>query len=207
MKYEFIYENKENHTIKEMCRILKVSKSGYYKYLAKRGVNKQAEYKKLAELMIELEKNNNWELGAEGLRQGLAKQGIRAGLSKVHRIKRMFGIYPKSLKRRKHNRRKYKDNILSENVLNRQFAVDDINKVWVTDIKYIPTDEGWDYLCVVMDLGSRRIVGIAEHERMTVGLTMEAMERAINCRRPNAGLICHSDYAEENTMPKNCWIS
>lgn len=202
MKFEFIYENKDKYSVTKMCRRLEISTSGYYKYLAKRGVNKQAEYKKLAELMIKLEEDNDWELGAEGLRQGLLKQGISVGLSKAYRIKRLFGIYPKTTKQKKHNRRKYKENSISENVLDRQFAVKEINKVWATDIKYIPTEEGWDYLCVVLDLGSRRIVGLAQQDRMTVGLTMQAMERAINFRQPEPGLICHSDRGAQYTCKK-----
>lgn len=190
MKFEFIYENKDEFSIQKMCQRLKVSHSGYYKYLKNKGINKQSEYKKLAELMIELQQENDWELGGEGLKQALAKQGIYIGLSKVYRIKRMFGIYPKTNPKKKHNRRKYKDNIISKNVLDRQFNGRDINKAWVCDIKYMPTEEGWDYLAIVLDLGSRRVVGFTQGERMTVALTISALERAINMRQPGEGLIC-----------------
>jgi len=199
MKFRFIYENKEKYSVQKMCRRFGISTSGYYKYLKGAGINKQSEYEKISNLMIKLEEENNWELGGEGLRQGLRNQGIEIGLSKVYRIKRMYGIYPKAIKKNKHNRRKYKDNEIAENVLDRNFEVGEINKVWVSDIKYISTEEGWDYLAVVMDIGSRRIVGFAQQERMTVGLTTQALERAINIRKPKPGLICHNDRGAQYT--------
>jgi len=202
MKFQFIYENKGEFTIEKMCRRLGVSKSGYYKYLKSVGINKQAEYKEIADLMIEIEEHHDWELGGEALQKELKKQGREIGLSKVYRIKRMYGIYPKTVKAKKHNRRKYKDNVISENILDRDFKVGEINKVWVADIKYIPTGEGWDYLAVILDLGSRRIVGFAQQERMTVGLTMKALENAINLRNPEPGLICHNDRGSQYTCTK-----
>lgn len=202
MKFEFIHEHKDEFKIQKMCRQLGVSTSGYYRFLKNNGVSKQSEYKKLADVMIKIQEVNDWELGGEGLREGLKRQGLYIGLSKIYRIKRMFGIYPKVSPKKKHNRRKYKDNIISENILNRQFKVDGINKVWVSDIKYIPTDEGWDYLAVVLDLGSRRVVGFSQGERMTVGLTINAFERAKRMRNPKEGLICHSDRGSQYTCAK-----
>jgi len=185
-----------------MCRRFGVSRSGYYKHLKGLGVNKQSEYEKISKLMIKLEEDNNWELGGEGLKQALCRQGVEIGLSKVYRIKRMYGINPKTVDKSKHNRRKYKDNIIAENILDREFEVGELNKVWVSDIKYIPTDKGWDYLAIVQDLGSRRIVGLAQQERMTVGLTIQALERAIKMRNPAPGLICHSDQGSQYTCAK-----
>jgi len=202
MKFRFIYENKERFSIERMCRRFGVSRSGYYKYLSGLGVNKQSEYETLSKLMLKLEEENHWELGGDGLRQALKKQGFAVGLSKVYRIKRMYGIYPKTANTKRHNRRKYKENIISENTLDRNFGVGEINRNWVADIKYIPTDEGWDYLAVVLDLGSRRIVGFAQGERMTVGLTITALERAIKSRHPESGLICHSDRGSQYTCVK-----
>jgi len=197
MKFQFIYENKEKFSVQKMCRRFSVSTSGYYKYLSSVGANKQAEYEKISKLMIKIEEENDWELGGEGLRQGLKKQGIEIGLSKVYRIKRMYGIYPKTVPKKKHNRRKYKDNVITENTLDRKFETGEINKIWVGDIKYIPTDEGWDYLAVMLDLGSRRVVGFAQKERMTVGLTIQALENAIGLRKPEPGLICHNDRGSQ----------
>jgi len=202
MKYRFIYENKDRFSIGKMCRRFGISRSGYYKYLNGLGINKQSEYDKLSKLMIKLEEENHWELGGEGLRQVLRKQGVEVGLSKVYRIKRMYGIYPKTANKKRHNRRKYKENMISENTLDRNFRVGTINKNWVADIKYIPTDEGWDYLAVVMDLGSRRIIGFAQGERMTVSLTMAALERAIKSRSPEPKLICHSDRGSQYSCEK-----
>jgi len=202
MKFRFIYENKDRFSIGKMCRRFGVSRSGYYKYLSGLGVNKQSEYEKLSKLMLKLEEENRWELGGAGLCQALKKQGITVGLSKVYRIKRMYGIYPKTAIRKRHNRRKYKENVVAGNTLDRNFGVGEINRSWVADIKYIPTDEGWDYLAVVMDLGSRRIVGFAQAERMTVGLTITALERAVKSRCPEPGLICHSDRGSQYTCVK-----
>jgi len=202
MKFRFISENREKFSVQKMCRRFGVSTSGYYKYLKGVGINKQSEYEKISKLMIKLEEENDWELGGEGLRKALKKQGLEMGLSKVYRIKRMYGIYPKTVKKKKHNRRKYKENIIAKNILEREFGVGEINKAWASDIKYIETEEGWDYLAAVMDIGSRRIVGFAQQERMTVGLTIQALERAIRVRKPKAGLICHSDRGSQYTCTK-----
>lgn len=202
MKYEFISEYKGKFKMQKMCRHLGVSQSGYYKHIKNYIKSKPNQYKELAELMIKIEDENEWELGGEGLKQALKGQGITIGLSKIYKIKRLFDIYPKTSKKRRHNIKKYKDNITAENLLNREFHDREINKVWVCDIKYIPTEEGWDYLATVMDLGSRRIVGFAQGERMTVGLTMKALEMAISYRKPEKGLICHSDRGSQYTCAK-----
>lgn len=202
MKYEFITHYKGRFKVRNMCRHLEVSSSGYYRSIKNESCSKSEEYKELAELMIKLEIENDWELGGRGLQEALKGQGIKVGLSKIYKIKRMFDIYPKTTNQYKHNRRKYKDNIISENILNRGFNDRDINTVWVCDIKYIPTPEGWDYLATVLDLGSRKVVGFAQSERMSVGLTIRALEQAIRRRNPKEGLICHSDRGSQYTCKK-----
>jgi Transposase and inactivated derivatives len=182
-----------------MCQVLKVSTSGYYQWLKRKGYSKEAEYKKIAETMLKLEEDNNWELGGEALREAFRRQGINIGLSKIYRIKRIYGIYPRSAEKKKHNRRRYKDNLISENILDRRFDVKEINKVWACDIKYIQTDEGFDYLAVVVDLASRRVVGFMQRDRMTAELVRRALERAIEIRRPGEGLVCHSDRGSQYT--------
>jgi len=86
---------------------------------------------------------------------------------------------------------------VAPNLLNRQFTVAAPNKAWVTDITYIPTEEGWLYLASVMDLYSRMIVGWSMGERVTRELTMDALKRAIRQRKPAAGLIHHSDRSSQ----------
>ncbi len=188
--------------MREICRQLDVSSSGYYKHIKNRMKSKENQYKEIAELMIKLENENDWELGGRGLQEALRAQGMMIGLSRIYKIKRLFDIYPKVSKKRRHNQTKYKDTIVSANLLNREFNGRAINTVWVSDIKYIPTDEGWDYLAAVLDLGSRRVVGFVQGERMTAGLTIKAMEQAIKRRKPKAGLLCHNDRGSQYVCAK-----
>ncbi len=109
MKYEFITEYKGEFRIREICRQLDVSSSGYYKYIKNRMKSKENQYKEIAELMIKLEDENEWELGGKGLQQALKAQGMIIGLSRVYKIKRLFDIYPKVSKKSRHNRARYKD--------------------------------------------------------------------------------------------------
>jgi transposase InsO family protein len=123
----------------------------------------------------------------------LAAHGIQAGICRIKRIKRKLGLRCKQKKKFKATTNSNHRLPVAENILNRQFKVNEPNKVWVSDITYIPTGEGWLYLAGHKDLFSNDIVGYAMGERMTRDLVEESLMKAIIVRRPGQGLLHHSD--------------
>jgi putative transposase len=135
--------------------------------------------------------------GAERLQRELAEDGIRVGICRIKRIKRKLGLRCKQ-------KRKYKATTDSrhklpvvENLLKQQFTVYEPNAVWVSDITYVPTDEGWLYMAGHKDLFTSEIVGYAMGERLTRNLVNQSLLQAVTTRRPKKGLLHHSDRGSQ----------
>ena len=110
---------------------------------------------------------------------------------------RQEGIRPKQVRRFKATTNSNHTHPVAPNVLCRQFTASNVNQKWVADITYVPTHEGWLYLGAVLDLASRRVVGHSTHERMTTGLVTRALTMALKRRRPETGLVLHSDRGSQ----------
>lgn len=224
MKYKFITENKSDFTIAGMCRVLSIKPSAYYTWV-KRGPSKRTI---LDELIINEIKDIYTDsrkrcYGSPRLTSELEERGISCGVKKVARVMRINNI--KAEIRRKHSYKKTKNDIeyISENILNRDFNQKEPNKVWVSDITYIYTRMGWAYLCVFIDLFSRAVVGWSVSDSANTGLVVGAFNKAYLLRRPEKGLIIHSDRGCQYTSlqfkehlettgciqsmsrPGNCW--
>jgi putative transposase len=185
------------YPIPMMSRILKVSDSGYYDWL-KRPLSKHAQDEKRLEVEILAAHNRNRQVvGAERLQHDLAGYGIYVGICRIKRIKRKLGLYCKQ--KRKFKATTYSQHGLpvAENHLNQQFLVSKPNQAWVSDITYIPTDEGWLYVAAHKDLFDHEIVGYAMGERMTKNLVSESLLRSVEKRRPGRGLLHHSDRGSQ----------
>jgi transposase InsO family protein len=185
------------YTLPQLCRVLDVSASGYYAWVD-RPISKWARDESRLEIEIKAaHRQNRGVSGAETLQQDLAERGIRVGICRIKRIKRKLGLVCKQKKKFKATTNSNHTLPVAENILNRQFKVEAPDKVWVTDITYIPTDEGWLYLAGHKDLCTGNIVGYAMGERMTKNLVEESLIRAILTRRPEKGLIHHSDRGSQ----------
>ena len=134
---------------------------------------------------------------AEKLQYDLAEYGIQAGICRIKRIRRKLGIRCKQKRKFKATTDSRHKLPVAENILGQQFRVTAPNKVWVSDITYVPTDEGWLYVAGHKDLFSGDIVGYAMAERMTKNLVQESLLKAIRTRRPDKGLIHHSDRGSQ----------
>ena len=174
-------------------RMLGVSASGYYAW-QDRPLSKRAQ----EELRLEVEikaahKRTRQTYGPERLQCDLSKYGVQVGICRIKRIRRKLGIRCKQ--KRKFKATTYsKHNLpVAENLLNQQFQVDEPNKVWLSDITYVPTDEGWLYLAGHKDLFTHEIVGYAMGERMTKNLVSQSLFRAVEAKHPAKGLTHHSD--------------
>lgn len=185
------------------CRELCVSRSGYYAFASRRKKSAQpsAREKRHQRLVQEVRLSflrSRGRYGAPRIARDLKGRGVEVCVNTVAKILRETELSAKPRRRfvprttdSKHNCR------CAPNRLKQQFTVEQINRVWLGDISYIPSKEGWLYLATVMDLCSRCVVGWAMASRITSELTCAALSMAIERRKPEPGLICHSDRGSQ----------
>ena len=183
-----------------MCRVLEVSPSGYYASL-KRPPSWHALIDEvlMAHVRIAHHESGN-TYGAPRVQRELQAEGLPVSTKRVARLMQEDGLAARRpTARRVSTTDSNHDHPIAPNLLARQFDVNGIavNRVWVSDITYIPTREGWLYLATVLDLGSRRCVGWAMRDSMEVELALSALRMAREARRPPAGLIHHSDRGSQ----------
>ncbi len=135
--------------------------------------------------------------GPDRLQEDMADHGIHGGVCRIRRIRNKLGIRCKQVRKFKATTDSGHNLPVAENILNQNFDVTEPNKVWVTDITYIPTDEGWLYLAGHKDLCTGEVVGYAMSNRMTRALVSQSLFRAVASKRPSKGLINHSDRGSQ----------
>jgi len=178
-------------------RILSVSASGYYAWLD-RPLSKWAREEARFEVEIKAaHKRTRQVYGAEKLQYDLAEHGIRVGICRIKRIRRKLGIRCKQKRKFKVTTTSKHTLPVAENILGQQFKVGAPNKVWVSDITYVSTDEGWLYVAGHKDLFTGNIVGYAMGERLTRNLVSESLFRAIEAKCLAKGLTHHSDRGSQ----------
>jgi putative transposase len=180
-----------------MSRMLDVSISGYYGWRDRPLSQHDRE-----ELRLELEikaadRRTKQTYGAERLQCDLAEHGIRVGVCRIKRIRTKLGIRCKQKRMFKATTNSKHGLPVAENLLAQHFQAGEPNQVWVSDITYVPTDEGWLYLAGHKDLYTHEIVGYAMGERMTQNLVSESLLRAIEAKCPARGLMHHSDRGSQ----------
>jgi putative transposase len=180
-----------------LCKILRVYRSGYYAWL-KQPVSKrkQEEVRLRIEIQAAHERTRD-TYGAERLQEDLAKHGIEVGVHRIRRIRKELGLKCKQNKKFKVTTNSKHSLEVADNLLDQNFEVDFPNEAWVTDLTYIRTDEGWLYLAGHKDLFTGEIVGYAMSKRMTKNLVSQSLFRAVSLKRPQAGLIHHSDRGSQ----------
>jgi putative transposase len=197
MKYRFMMEHRGAHGVEMMAKVLKVTRSGFYAWL-KRGPSsrKQVEMD-LVEQIRKIQKEVQQRYGSPRLTKKLASRGKSVGHNTVARLIVKYGLAAVRKRQFRITTKSAKGQWVAENILNRQFSVETPNRVWVSDITYIATGEGWLYLAVVLDLYSRRVVGWSMGTRIDTQLILEAFKMAIARRRPPQGLLFHSDRGSQ----------
>ena len=178
-------------------RVLSVSASGYYAWVD-RPLSKWAQEEARLEVEIKAaHKRTRQVCGAEKLQYDLAEYGIQVGICRIKRIRRKLGIRCKQKRKFKATTDLKHTLPVAENILGQQFKVAAPNKVWTSDITYVPTDEGWLYVAGHKDLFSGNIVGYAMGERLTRNLVSQSLFKAVAAKRPAQGLIHHSDRGSQ----------
>lgn len=197
MKYAFIKQERHEYTLAMLCRVLEVSKSGYLMWLNREPSLRARENARLEiEIKVAHERTRG-VYGALRLHRELKDGGLMVGLGRLKRLRNQLGIRAKQKRRFISTTDSRHKLPVAENVLNQTFEASRPNQVWLTDITYIPTDEGWLYLAAIKDLFTCEIVGYAMSDRMTTPLVSQALFRATAAKRPAAGLIHHSDRGSQ----------
>jgi putative transposase len=194
VRFDFIRKHQKEYPLELLCRVLNVSRSGYYAW-HDRPVSRTAERRQRLVTAIRAVHNESHEnYGSPRVHRELCARAVRCCRNTVAKLMREHQL--RSRMRRRFRVRTTDSNHeyeLAGNELNRQFQQECPNQAWAADITYIGTDEGWLYLAVVMDLYSRRIVGWATADHLKAELVQEALRMAIAQREPGNGLVHHSD--------------
>lgn len=198
MKYTFISENRGRYKVDWTCNVLNVSRSGYYAWLKRPESKRTRDNRKLVAQIkvIHMDKYKK-AYGSPRIYKELNENGIPCSQNRVARVMKNEGIkaiVPRKYKATTDSKHKFP---VAPNLLKQDFNVKEPNKVWVADITYIATSEGWLYLASVMDLGSRRIKGWAMSERVTQELTLNALNMAITNNPDKNDIIHHSDRGSQ----------
>ncbi len=203
MIYPFIEKHKEQWPVRWLCQILEVSAAGYYAWRQAPHRPQQRRRDTLVVAIRAIHAEFKGRYGSPRIHAELVARGHDCCVHTVAKLMRDHEIAAKT-------RRKFRgtttdsnhDLPVAENLLDRQFNPSAANEVWLADITYIPTREGWLYLAAVEDLYSRRVVGWAMAEYMESRLVVDALEMAVQRRLPEQGLLAHSDrgsqYASEH---------
>ena len=180
-----------------MSRLMGVSASGYQAWLH-RPLSRRAQEEARLEVEIRAaHRRTRQTYGPERLQHDLAEHGIQAGVCRIKRIRKKLGIRCKQTKKFKVTTDSRHSLPVAENLLNQQFEATAPNQVYVTDITYIPTEEGWLYLAGHKDLFAGEIVGYAMSERLKKSLVSESLLRSVAAKRPANGLLHHSDRGSQ----------
>jgi transposase InsO family protein len=197
VRYAFIRDNERKYPVNVQCRVFGVSVSGYYGWRDRPESVRAIANRRLLEEIRDIHTGRRRCYGSPRVHEELVGRGMDCSLNRVARVMRENGIVSISKRKFKHTTDSGHDYPIAPNLLNRNFDALRPNEVWVSDITYIYTEEGWLYLATVMDLCLRRVVGWAMDERMTRGLVIDALDMAVKNRRPGSGVLHHSDRGSQ----------
>ena len=195
MRFAFIQTHAHIWRVRTMCRVLEVSRAGYYAWRARPLCERAQTDQRLTVQLRVIHGAVKARYGSPRMHEELRARGVRCGKHRVARLMRDAGLRAKGTRRFRVTTQSEHTKRVAPNLLARRFTVASHprpNQVWAADITYIPTREGWLYLAVVLDLASRRVVGWALHTRLDQELTLAALRMALTHRRTTEGLH-HSD--------------
>ncbi len=199
MRYAFIKAHRPQFSIRAMCRMLHVHPSGFYAWLKKPFSKRASEDRRQTTLLKEAWRDSGKVYGYRKLHDDLRDQGETCCPNRVARLARLAGIKAQIGYKRRTGKYGGRPSVAVDNTLARQFDVAAADNIWVTDITYIKTYEGFAYLAVVIDLYSRKVVGWAMQSRQTTDLVLQALLMAVWRRKPTTKVLIHSDQGAQFT--------
>ncbi len=197
MRFHFIAKEKANFSICRMCKVLRVSESGYCAWVSRPASQRQRDDRVyLAHIRAEHARNYR-AYGRKRMTDELRDQGIVIGERRVGRLMRENDIRIVRTHKFKRTTNSNHNHNIAPNLLDGDFQATGPNQKWAGDISYLWTAEGWLYLAVIIDLYSRRVIGRAVSDRLKRDLPIKALKRAIALRQPPPGVIHHSDRGSQ----------
>ena len=197
MRYRVIQEHDRRYPIRLMCRALAVSAAGYYAWRSRPESARSIQTRTLLSAIRVIHQESRETYDSPRIWDALVKQGHRVGEHRVARLMRHGSIRAKTVTKGRATTPSQHQLPVAANILDRAFTVGVPNRVWAADLTYVWTLEGWRYLAVLLDLYSRRVVGWAMGQRLTVELVEQALTMALVNRMPTAGLVHHSDRGSQ----------
>jgi transposase InsO family protein len=198
MRFRFIDEHRQVFPVRVMCEVLEVSPAGYYAWRGRSESRRAAANRELLGEIRRVHHHSRGRYGSPRVHAALRIEGVRAGRHRVADLMRRHGI---AARRPRRGRPRTTDSRhalpVAPNLLQREFTAAAPNQVWLADLTYIRTSEGWLYLAIVLDLFSRKVVGWAMADHRRGELTLAALNMAIARQRPGRGLIHHSDRGSQ----------
>ena len=187
------------HHVTTLCRVLGVSPSGYYVWCDRPlSVRAQTDQVLLAQIHA-IHEQSRGTYGAPRIHAELQVQGVRCGRKRVARLMRAADLAGAQRRRYRGMTRQDRRAVAAPDLVRRDFAASAPDQLWVADITYVPTGEGWLYLATVLDAWSRRIVGWAMADTLRTALVVDALHMAVWNRRPATGVVHHSDRGAQYT--------
>ncbi len=193
MKFSFVQEHRGAFRVGMMCKVLKVSRSGYYAWRKRVPSRREIEDRSHARAIREVHRESRGTYGSPRIYRRLRMADIACSRHRVARIMRQEGLRGCAAQRFRTVSTKRSTLPAPPDQLRKNFSADAPNRIWVGDLTQVRTREGWLYLATILDLYSRKIVGYATADRPLQELALEALDQAVELRRPQAGLIHHTD--------------
>lgn len=201
--YQFIEKHRQEHSVKALCSVLGISRNSYYAWLARPKSQRQLKNEKLLKRIKTIFDKSRQTYGSPRIHAELQAQGIHCNHKRIERLMRQNGIRVTLRKRYKVTTRSNPKIRPAPNRLQRDFAIAAPNRKWASDFTYIWTLQGWLYLAVVIDIGSRRVIGWAMDKTMNQDLTYRALLMALQQRQIDGSqLIHHSDQGVQYTAKR-----
>ena len=197
MKYRFISAHRGTFKVGRMCTLLKVSRSGFYAWLTRPESQRSLENRALEAKIRVFHAASHGIYGSPKIHRDLIDDGVRCGKNRVARIMREAGIRSRRKKKFKATTNSRHSLPVADNLLDQNFTAETPDSVWVGDITYVATQEGWLYLAVLIDLYTRKVVGWSTSSRMTRQLTLDALQMALDRQIPEKGLVHHTDRGSQ----------
>jgi putative transposase len=197
MRYAFIKAHRQQWTIALMCKVLEVAVSGFYNWLNRPASKRSQENEKLTEQIVMFHCGSRCTYGSPRIYKDLKAASYRISENRVARLMKQKGIQGKAKRKFKTTTASKHQRPRAENLVKQNFTTSEPDKLWVSDITYIATLEGWLYLAVILDVFSRKVIGWAFSERLTDDVVLTALDMAKQQRSTQNNLIHHSDQGSQ----------
>jgi putative transposase len=193
MRYRFVAAERTSFPVRRLCRLVGVAASGFYAWLHRPVSRRHEDDRRVSERIEAIFAASRRTYGSPRVHADLRAQGVRVSRKRVERLMRASGLRVPARRRVPRTTDSRHDHPVAPNLLGRCFVAAQPDAVWLADISYVPTGEGWLYLAAVRDLATREIVGWSMADHLRAGLACDALLMALQRRRPPRGLIHHSD--------------